>query len=142
MKENDGREDRSFLNGRDHVTGTCQLDLFQYCVCVSLCWPCHFFSARPGPAIHTNRSIIENWNLLQPLVAEISGQLPRFFHSYTFILLTFIVLGTSSRLKHYLSIYRMLLTVRWNGHHDFDPLTTLSFAPSLLELDTNIHIDA
>lgn len=63
-----------------------------------------YFLGRPGPAIYAIPSSIEQWIVVQPLVAEISGQLPSFFHTYAFILLTFIVLGTSSRFNLYLSI--------------------------------------
>lgn len=63
-----------------------------------------YFLGRPGPAIYAIPSSIEQWIMVQPLEAEISGLLPSFFHTYTFILLTYLMLGVSSRFNLYLNI--------------------------------------
>jgi hypothetical protein len=63
-----------------------------------------YYIGRPGPAIYAIPENLEHWVFALPLLSEISGQLPSFFHTYAFILLTFIALGASSRSSPYLSI--------------------------------------
>ena len=94
-----------------------------------------YFLGRPGPAIYAIPSIIEHWIIVQPVVAGISGQLPSFFHTYAFILLTFIVLGTTSRFNLYLSIslwatVEVLFEV---GQHDLIKSSIIGIVPGWFE---------
>ena len=88
--------------------------------CVSLCVGyVVYFVGRTGPAIFAIPDQLEHLVSVQPLIAQISGQLPGFLHTYAFILLTFLVLGTSSRFNLYLSIafWSMLELVFELGQH-------------------------
>lgn len=63
-----------------------------------------YFFGRPGAIIYAIPTALEHWITVLPVFAEVSGPLPGFFHSYAFILLTFVVLGNCSRAYLYLSI--------------------------------------
>lgn len=76
-----------------------------YIACVSLCIGYGiYFVGRPGPAIYAIPDYFQHLIAVQPLLVQIGGQLPSFFHTYAFILLTFLALGTSSRFNLYMSI--------------------------------------
>ena len=94
-----------------------------------------YFLGRPGPAIYAIPSIIEHWILVHPVVAEISGQLPSFFHTYAFILLTFIVLGTLSRFNLYLSIslWATVEVLFEMGQHDLFNHSIVDIIPDWFE---------
>lgn len=63
-----------------------------------------YFIGRPGTLIYAIPAPLEPWVNLIPMVVEFSGSLPGFFHTYAFILLTFVVLGIYSRANLYVSI--------------------------------------
>ena len=63
-----------------------------------------YFIGRTGPSIYAIPVTLEHWVNALPLLSDISGQLPSFFHTYAFILLTFIALDASSRFSLFLSI--------------------------------------
>lgn len=63
-----------------------------------------YLFGRPGPAIYAIPNTLEQWTQFFPVLGEISGQLPAFFHTYAFILLTFIVLGKHFRHRLFVSI--------------------------------------
>lgn len=89
--------------------------------CVSLCTGyVVYFLGRPGPVIVAIPDHFDQWISVQPLVAEFSGQLPSFLHTYAFIMLIYLVLGTSSKLNLYLSIslWAMVETLFELGQHD------------------------
>ena len=69
--------------------------VYGYSLCLLMPWLHRLFFGS---------SYLEQSIPVKPLIVEISGQLPSFFHTYAFILLTFIVLGASSRINLYLSI--------------------------------------
>ena len=79
---------------------------FYFCIaCVSLCVGYTlYFLGRPGSSIFAIPDHFQHWISIQPLIADISGQLPSFLHGYALILLIFLVLGTSSKFNLYLSI--------------------------------------
>lgn len=107
-----------------------------YIACVSLCIGfVIYFLGRPGPAIYAIPSIIEHWILVQSFVAEISGQLPSFFHTYAFILLTFIVLGTSSRFNLYLSVslWASIEVLFEIGQHNLFSQSIINMIPAWFE---------
>lgn len=63
-----------------------------------------YFVGRPGAAIYAIPAALETWVNVIPVFVEFSGPLPGFFHTYAFILLTFVVLGIYSRAYLYVSI--------------------------------------
>lgn len=104
--------------------------------CVSLCIGyALYFVGRPGPAIFAIPDHIEHWISVQPLLAEISGQLPSFLHCYAFILLTFLVLGTSSKFNLYLSIslWAMVEVLFEMGQHDLFKRSFTDIIPGWFE---------
>lgn len=70
--------------------------LFFLFACVSLCtgYLVYFFG-RVGPAIYAIPENLEPWVIPLPLLSEISGSLPSFFHTIAFILLIAVVANPS-----------------------------------------------
>lgn len=54
-----------------------------------------YFLGRPGPTIYAIPENLEHWVFALPLLSEISGPLPGFFHTFAFILLIAVVLNPS-----------------------------------------------
>ena len=93
-----------------------------------------YFFGRPGAIIYAIPTALEHWITVLPVFAEVSGPLPGFFHSYAFILLTFVVLGNCSRAYLYLSIRSGCVLKRCLKLHSIRYLTNrlrVSFPPGL-----------
>ena len=104
--------------------------------CVSLCVGyALYFVGRSGPPIYAIPDHIEHWISVQPLIAELGGQLPSFLHSYALILLTFIVLGTYSKFNLYLSIalWSMVEVLFEMGQHDLFKRSFIDVIPGWFE---------
>ena len=64
--------------------------------CISLCIGyLVYFLGRPGPVIYAIPENLESWVFTLPLLSDISGSLPAFFHTFSFILLIAVVLNPS-----------------------------------------------
>ena len=83
-----------------------------------------YFLGRPGPAIYAIPSSIEHWILVQPVVAEISGQLPSFFHTFAFILFLAVVLNPSRA-------GQPLICLGWMAVELFLSSASTRFSPSI-----------
>ena len=94
-----------------------------------------YFVGRPGPAIAAIPPSFEQWINVLPIAVEISGQLPSFLHTYAFILLTFLVLGTSSRFNLYLSVslWALLEVLFEAGQHDLISHSIINYLPGWFE---------
>ncbi len=95
-----------------------------------------YFVGRPGSPIFALPANLDSWNSVHTLVAEFSGQLPSFLHTYAFILLTFLVLGTSSRFNLHLSIalWSIVEILFETGQHILFKSSFIDMIPAWFEL--------
>jgi len=82
-----------------------------------------YFFARAGVPVAAIPEILYPWVSTQPEWIGLSGWLPGFFHTYAFILFTFVVLGIESSTNLYKS---MLLWVSVESFFEIGQYPTLS----------------
>ena len=89
--------------------------------CVSLCVGyALYFVGRPGSAIFAIPDNLEHWVYALPLLSEISGPLPSFFHTFAFILFLALVLNPSRAGKILICLGWMTVELFFEiGQHSF-----------------------